>query len=189
MQLHRSQPSATGGCWKKESLLLLTKTSVLNSWFRLFHGSELNYMQVFPKTEKFVLFCAASRLRTDVAVVIPLVVWRAVWGVVEERVALLVVTVPEVSYSAVPRVCLGVIVRLIESVRFFLAALGSFLLLGLLGGLFFGLLAALPLHASVLEPDFDLRKGSDGIFSWWIRMIVSNNLLNYLYLPHIFFMH
>lgn len=100
---------------------------------------------------------SASRLRTYVTGVIPLVVRGAVWRVVQEIVALVVVTVPEVSYSAIFWVCLAVIVRLFESVRFLLAALGAFLLLGLLGGLLFGLLTPLPLHSSVLEPDFDLE--------------------------------
>lgn len=46
-------------------------------------------------------FLRDSRLRTYVAGVIPLVVRGAVRRVVQEIVALVVVTVPEVSYSAV----------------------------------------------------------------------------------------
>lgn len=137
---------------------------------KVFRGSvTCNGIFLLRKSPKSV--SRLSWLWTDVTGVIPLVVRGAVWRVVKEIVALLVVAVSKVSYPAVFGVCLAAIVRLLESVRFLLAALIALLLLGFLGGLLFGFLTPLPLHASVLEPDFYLPEVDCLLapFNWWNR--------------------
>lgn len=136
----------------------------------------------FPKSISWR--SAQLRVRTGVAVVIALLVRRAVRRVVQETVSFVVVAVSEVSYSAVFWVRLAVIIWLFKSVWFLLAALvGAFLLLGLLGGLLFGLFAPLPFHASVLEPDFHLRRrGVDSSSNRSVKKVIGHHCSRVLFI-------